>query len=399
LEKTVAIAESIGIGIGLAVGLGALALELRYRKRPLKQLELTRGKWQIEVNDPHCYRLVGELELINHSPILAIVIPELSAEVKLFSKGSLDGITTRTQVIPLHADTSPREDGYWFAYLMKEGKTTRLKIAIEISGEDLSQLESAWIKVDYIAYGSIGSHPRVQHIVLPLRYPDANVTPQWLPKERSEVLPIKTHLLCHQDEILEIIDRYVKPYTQPGDILTLGETPVAIMQGRWKHPQERKLGWVASRFCFYFLQTASISTAYGLQSLVDEVGPVRVVLAFLGGAIAKILGKPGAFYQLAGEQARLIDDITGTLPPYDQFTVLGPSRSQDVVDDIKQKTGLSAAIVDVNDLKAVKILAATSDISPDLLEAALRSNPAGNADEQTPLVLIRPTDRSLASRE
>jgi len=392
----VAIVESIGIGIGLAVGLGALALELRYRKRPIDQLELTRGKWQIKVDDPHCYRLVGDLQLVNRSSTLAIVVPELSAEVKLFSKGSLEGITTRTQVIPLHDDAQPREDGYWFAYLMKEGKTTRLKIVIDISGDDLSQLESAWVKVDYIAYGSIGSHPREQHIVLPLRYPDASATPKWLTKERSQVLPIKTHLLCHQDKILEIIDRYVKPHAQPGDILTLGETPVAIMQGRWKHPAEMKLGWVASRFCFYFLQTASISTAYGLQSLVDEVGPFRVVFAFLAGAIAKILGKPGVFYQLAGEQARLIDDITGTLPPYDQFTVLGPSRSQEVVNDIKRQTGLSAAIVDVNDLKAVKILAATSDISPDLLEAALRTNPAGNADEQTPLVLIRPTDRASA---
>ncbi|HAO09696.1 MAG TPA: F420-0:Gamma-glutamyl ligase, partial [Planktothrix sp. UBA8407] len=49
-----------------------------------------------------------------------------------------------------------------------------------------------------------------------------------------------------------------------------------------------------------------------------------------------------------------------------------------------------AAIVDVNDLKAVKILAATSGLSTALIEQALRSNPAGNADEQTPLVLIRP---------
>jgi hypothetical protein len=103
------------------------------------------------------------------------------------------------------------------------------------------------------------------------------------------------------------------------------------------------------------------------------------------------LGKPGVFYQLAGEQARLIDDVTGTLPPYDQFLVLGPINTQEIVDQIRQETGLAAAIVDVNDLKAVKILAATSDVSPAFLEQALRSNPAGNADEQTPVVLIRPT--------
>jgi hypothetical protein len=62
-----------------------------------------------------------------------------------------------------------------------------------------------------------------------------------------------------------------------------------------------------------------------------------------------------------------------------------------VVDRIKRETGISAAIVDVNDLKAVKILAATSDISSDFLVAALRNNPAGNGNEQTPVVLIRQT--------
>ncbi|NEP82173.1 MAG: F420-0:Gamma-glutamyl ligase, partial [Okeania sp. SIO3B3] len=77
--------------------------------------------------------------------------------------------------------------------------------------------------------------------------------------------------------------------------------------------------------------------------------------------------------------------------PYDQFIVLGPENPQQLVEQIQTATGLGAAIVDVNDLKAVKILAATSNASTSLLEEALRSNPAGNADEQTPVVLIRPS--------
>ena len=184
------------------------------------------------------------------------------------------------------------------------------------------------------------------------------------------------------------------PHAQPGDIVTIGETPVAIMQDRWHHPSTVKPGFVAKRLCYFFLPTSSLATACGLQTLVDIEGPVRVALAFFIGAIAKVFGKPGVFYQLAGEQARLIDDVTGTLPPYDQFIVLGPDNPQQVVDTIKQQTGLSAAIVDVNDLKAVKILAASSELSTDVLEQSLRSNPAGNADEQTPVVLIRPGRKS-----
>jgi hypothetical protein len=130
--------------------------------------------------------------------------------------------------------------------------------------------------------------------------------------------------------------------------------------------------------------------ACGMQVLVDNVGPTRVLLAFLGGVLGKFIGQSGMFYRLAGEQARLIDDVTGTIAPFDQFIVLGPDQPQKVVDQIQRETGLAAAIVDVNDLKAVKILALSAGIAPKVVEDALRSNPAGNGDEQTPVVLIRP---------
>jgi hypothetical protein len=390
--RTVAIAQIIGLSLGVALALGALGLELRYRKRPQRQLEVTRGNWQLDFSNPQRYLLTGELALNNRSSRLAIVIPELTAHTQLLSKESVDSITCQTRVIPLHPDATARPDEFWFAYLMPEAGKSRVKVAVEIAGEDLSALQSAWVRVQYIEYGSIGCVPQEQNIVLPLQYPQPVESPQWKEKEQGvQVLPIKTHLLSHIDDPVEVIRRYVLPYSQPGDIVTIGESPLAIIQEQWMHPNEVQLGWVASRFCYYFNQKASISTAYGLQSLVDQVGPLRVVFAFVAGVLAKVvLKRPGAFYELAGEPARLIDDVTGTLPPYDRFIVLGPKDSQQVVDLIKKETGLDAAIVDVNDLKAVKILAATAGTSVEVLEAGLRSNPAGNADEQTPLVLIRP---------
>ncbi len=136
-----------------------------------------------------------------------------------------------------------------------------------------------------------------------------------------------------------------------------------------------------------------------MQSLVDLVGAPRVFFAFVVGAIAKkVLGTPGVFYRLAGDQARLVDDVTGTLPPYDQFIVLGPHNPQQVVERITRETGLLAAIVDVNDLRAVKVLAASPGLTETFLTEALISNPAGNADEQTPVVLIRPTENSMHSK-
>ena len=49
------------------------------------------------------------------------------------------------------------------------------------------------------------------------------------------------------------------------------------------------------------------------------------------------------------------------------------------------------AVVDVNDLGKVKVLASNKTANHRLINEALRSNPAGNADEQTPLVIIRPS--------
>lgn len=390
--------ETIGIILGvlvLLVLLYLLGLEIQYRRRPGNKLVMTVGDWRMAVKRPQHYQLVGELELINRTNRLEVMVPEVKAEVTLLSGGSLEQVTCSARIIPCHPDESARADNYWFAYIVKVGKRTQVKVVVDIEGYDLSKLKTAWIRVHYLTYGPQGRIPKVRHVIVPFHYPRPTESIHWRSAEGADVLPIKTHLLTPLDTPVEIVKRYVLPHAKPGDVVTIGETPISIMQDRFHHASEVKPGWVATRLCYLFLPTSSLATACGMQSLIDIVGPVRVLFAFLVGAIAKLIGKRGVFYQLAGAQARLIDDVTGTLPPYDQFIVLGPADPQQVVDEIKRETGLSAAIVDVNDLRAVKVLAATADVALPLLQQALLKNPAGNADEQTPVVLIRPMSRSL----
>ncbi|MGL5080757.1 MAG: F420-0:Gamma-glutamyl ligase [Microcoleaceae cyanobacterium] len=376
------------------LGFGALGLEVHYRRRPGNKLELTTGQWQVNTDDPNQYILTGEMELLNQTQRFEIMVPEVNATLKLLSKESLSTVTWTTEIIPNHPDAPARTDNYWFAYIVKR-KPTHLKVVIKIQGEPLAALQSAWVQVQYVTYGPQGRIPKTRHVIIPLQFPDENFLPQPRSTPVAEVFPLRTHLLTQLDDPVAVVKRYVLPHAQPGDIVTLGETPLALIQGRFRHPTDVQPGWVAQRVCLFFLPTSSLATACGMQTLIDVVGPGRVLFAFGIGFVAKVLGKPGLFYQLAGEQARLIDDVTGTLPPYDQFIVLGPDQPQQVVETIQRETGLAAAIVDVNDLKAVKILAATSNLSLALLEQALRSNPAGNADEQTPLVLIRPLPQGM----
>ena len=375
--------------IGVALLL-LLALEVQYRRRLGNKLELTAGDWQLAVYEPQRYLLVGEMAFRNLTQKLEVMVPEIWVEVKLLSAAGNKDIAISTQVISRHEDAEPRADGYWEGHIVKPQEVSPLEIQVELQGADLSALRVAWIQVHYLTYGPQGRFPKVRHVIVPLTFPSPEDSKHWRPATNADVLPIRTHLLTHLDDPIGVIKRYVLPNAQPGDVVTIGETPLAIMQGRFRHPSDIKPGWVARRLCYLFLPTSSLATACGLQALVDLVGPVRVLVAFLVGAIAKVLGKPGVFYQLAGEQARLIDDVTGTIPPYDQFIVLGPQDPQQVVDQIKRETGLAAAIVDVNDLRAVKVLASSPDVTTAFLQQALIKNPAGNASEQTPVVLIRP---------
>ena len=368
-----------------------LLIERQYQGRPGNRLELESGKWTITTREPQHYVIEGEPALVNLTRTLEIMVPEISVEAELLSGASLDGITVTTQLVSNHGDAPARPDNYWFAYIVKTAQSTGLKVKVDIQGPDLSKLKALWVKIYYLTYGPEGRILKMGNVVVPLKYPDPNAPQNWRTTPKAEVLPIPTHLLGPLDSPIDTVKRYVEPYAKPGDIVTIGETPVAIMQGRWRHPSSIQPGWVAKRICYFFMPTSSLATACGMQTLVDLVGPVRVVYAFVVGAIAKkFLGRPGMFYVLAGDQARLIDDVTGTLPPYDQFIVLGPQNPEKIVQDIYDATGLKAAIVDVNDLKAVKILAATPGTDVNLVTSALLDNPAGNADEQTPVVLIHP---------
>ncbi len=204
------------------------------------------------------------------------------------------------------------------------------------------------------------------------------------------MLPVRTHLLGRLDDVETVLRRYSAAVMQSGDILTVAESPLAVMQGRYQHPSQLQVSGLARQLCRVFHPTSSLATACGLQTLIDQVGPARVLMAWLIGTALKLVGSNGWFYRLAGEQARLIDDVTGSTPPYDQTIVLGPDRSQELVEQLAAALGHGVAVVDVNDLGRVKVLASSRGCDEALLERALRPNPAGNANQRTPLVVVRP---------
>jgi hypothetical protein len=256
-------------------GAAALFLELRWRSRPGNALELTAGDWSYVVFEPQKYLLVGKLELINQNPYREVMVPQLEAKVTLLSQESLEGITHKCQITSCHKDSQARPDRYWLAYIVQPSDKTTLEIQLEIQGADLQPLQTAWIEVKYDTYGPAGQVFKTRHIVLPLQFPDPNTNPQWRQTPVAQVLPIRTHVLTHTDRPEDVIARYVAPHAQPGDIVAISETPMAIMQERLIHHNEVKPGWLAKRLCQYFYRTSSFATAGGLQVLIDLIGPSR----------------------------------------------------------------------------------------------------------------------------
>ena len=380
----------------LVFGLALLWLEARHRLRPASPLRLSSGGWKVQRQEGDQLVVKGTITISNPHPRMEVFVPEIELRPTLLGRADLTALQVSSTITPQHPDEEARADGYWFAYIVKGRKRTQAQVRLTITapaGTDLKGLlDTLWLEILWTNYGPFGRLQQRDGVLIPLRRPAAAnpASARWRQGERCSVLPIRTHLLGTLDDPAEVLRHYAGAVLQPGDVLTIGETPLAVMQGRYNHPANLQPSSLARLLCRVFHPTSSLATACGLQTLIDNVGPARVLCAWLLGTALKLVGSKGWFYRLAGEQARLIDDVTGTTPPYDQTIVLGPSDSAAVCAQLAADLGVAVAVVDVNDLGRVKVLASSPGCDEALLMRALKPNPAGNANERTPLVLVRP---------
>jgi len=205
-------------------------------------------------------------------------------------------------------------------------------------------------------------------------------------------IPIKTALLVPGDDIIEVARMALAAAgvtLHPTDILAICESPLAITQGRIVHVDALNPCLTARVFCRLFSTNGSLGTAYGMQAAIDTAGRTRIALALVAGLAGRLIGRRGDFYRVAGRQVAWIDDVSGTMPPYSQDIILGPDDPQSVAVRMAEALGCGAAVVDANDLGKVEIMGASAFLDRDRLTEAMRPNPQGNNDEQTPLVVVR----------
>lgn len=213
-------------------------------------------------------------------------------------------------------------------------------------------------------------------------------------------MPVKTDIITADDDIVQIVEKYTKELIQAGDLVVVSEKVVAITQGRAFRLDEIKpsgLAKLLSRFVYKNPAGIGLASPYTMELALCEVGRFKLIWAAMIAAIGKLFGIRGLFYRLCGDKARAIDGPCDyTIPPYNNYAVLGPEQPELVAKEISAVLGCATAVIDANDL-GVNILGVSDpDVDVVLLEKLLKDNPLGQSAEQTPLGIIRQvTEASL----
>lgn len=205
-----------------------------------------------------------------------------------------------------------------------------------------------------------------------------------------KIIPVPTRILTPKDDIVDVIEKYTRDKITADDVVTVAESVVAITQGNIVRPDEMKISCLARLCCRFIPDYGSLATPHGMQALMRKEGEWRVAFALFAGFLGKIIGLRGLFYKWGGRQAALIDDVTGTMPPFDKCVVYGPENPDQVVVALKERLGcFGAMIADVNDLKRSRIVGATEGMDAQLASDLLLDNPFGNASEKRPICILK----------
>jgi len=100
--------------------------------------------------------------------------------------------------------------------------------------------------------------------------------------------PVKTHFITEKDNLEKILEKYVLPHLEKGDIVSFGDKIISILQKRIIYKKDLKVGFWAkflSRFARKTPYGFSVGNPLKMQVAINLAGLPRVLLA---GAISAI---------------------------------------------------------------------------------------------------------------
>jgi tetratricopeptide (TPR) repeat protein len=206
-------------------------------------------------------------------------------------------------------------------------------------------------------------------------------------------IPVRTPLITVRTGMVEVIEQATVGLRQPGDLLAVSESAAAAGQGRMLPLELVRPGVLATRLSRFVGKTGPLSSPEGMQGAIMEAGRTRIALAAAAGAAGRLLGRHGWFYRVAGPATAMIDDVAACLPPHDHHIIFAPAQPDTLAEELAAVLGCGVAIVDANHRSGATVVGASAGVDRSWLVRVLADNPAGNEDEQTPVVIVRPFSR------
>ncbi len=207
---------------------------------------------------------------------------------------------------------------------------------------------------------------------------------------------IQTHFVQVGESQKELVEKYVRPLYQEGDMLSFGAKVMCMCVKSVKTRDEVKPGfWANLLWRFAGINTTGVGAhePYKMQMIIDICGLPRVLLAAALSALTKPFGVHGVFWKTCGHGVAGIDGFytRSSFAVYHELALVNPDNAEELCEQLYKETGIPVVLMDANDLQRDQ-LGKNKDfpLTDAQIQDAMADNPSGQGDELTPLILIRP---------
>ena len=165
------------------------------------------------------------------------MVPDLDIELNGLDNGTLINLPYKKELVIDDGEIKKNLKNYWKTIIIKSNSFVKVYLKAYVRDE-LIENKSIWLKINWSNYGHFG-FIRKQNCFL-LRKNNTTYNSKKLiniPGNKNyKTIAVKTEILGIFDEPVKTISDYCKDIVKKGDYLIIGETPLAIMQGRYLNP-------------------------------------------------------------------------------------------------------------------------------------------------------------------
>ena len=204
--------------------------------KPKSKLKIFPIKYDLfNINKENEIRCV--FEITNTSKRKETMIPNLNIELDFFKNGKLSDLDYEKEMIIRFDNHQKTITNYWPTLILKSNETLKIFLKINLKNVLLKSEDFLWLKINWDNYGHFGKINKQNFFLLNKHNIDIdrkNIK-SYKVNQRLDVYPVKTSLLGAFDDPLETVIYYCKNIVKKDDILVIGESPLAIMQGRYEN--------------------------------------------------------------------------------------------------------------------------------------------------------------------